>query len=69
VTFKLTVVEVSVDDLVCVFEEAHSLAMWPVDLGFSQVDNFIVLEEFRGIEGGFSAEDQRRAVFDDKQFL
>lgn len=61
--------EVSIDDFVSVFEEADTFAMWSVDLGFPEIDNFIVFEEFRGVEGGLSSEDQRRAIFDNKQLL
>jgi hypothetical protein len=68
-SFQLTVVEVTVDDLVSVFEEADTFAVGSVDLGFSDVNYFWVFEEFRSVEGGFRPQNQRRAVLDDQKFL
>jgi hypothetical protein len=45
-SFKLPVVEISIDDFVRALEKADALAMRPVDLGLPQVDYLCIFEEF-----------------------
>lgn len=58
--------EIAVDDFVGVFEETHAAAVRSVDFGLSEVDYFVVFEEFWSVEGRFSTKNQRRAIFDNE---
>lgn len=56
--------EISINNLVGVFEEADSFTVRTVDLRLTNIDYFSVLEKLRSVKGRFHAQDQRRAVFD-----
>ena len=55
--------EVSINNLVGVFEEADSFTVRTVDLRLTNIDYFSVLEKLRSVKGRFHAQYQRRAVF------
>ena len=68
-TFKLTVVEIAVDNFMGVLEEADTFSMRSIDFSFSQIDNFLILKKFGSVEGGLGSKYQRRAILDNKQLL
>lgn len=68
-TLKLSIMELSVNDFMSIFEEADSATMGPINFCFADVYNFCVFEEFRSVEGGLCGEDSRRAVLDNEQLL
>ena len=68
-TFKLPIVEIPVDNFVSIFEEADALSVRSVDLGLSEVDYLLILEEFGSVEGGFSPQHKGRTVLDNQKFL
>jgi hypothetical protein len=67
--FKLSIVELPMDDLVSTLEKTDSLAVRSVHLGLPDVDNFSVLEKFGIIEGGLNAKHHRRTILDSEQLL
>lgn len=69
VAFKLSIMELSVYNFMGVLEEADATTMWAIYLGLSDVDDFSIFEEFRGIEGGFSGQNSWWAVFDNQQLF
>ena len=49
---KLAIMELTINDLVRVFEKAHALAVGPVYLCLPQVHDLTILKELRIVEGG-----------------
>ena len=68
-TFKLTVMEICINDFMCIFEEADTFTVRSVYFGLSKVDDLLILEKFRSVESRFSSQNKRRTVLDNKQFL
>ena len=66
---ELSVVELSLDDLVGALEEANALAVRPVDLGLSYVDNLRIFKELGVVVRGLNSQYRRRAVLDSQQLL
>lgn len=50
---KLPIMEVSIYDFMCIFEEADSFTVGTIDLGLAYIDYLWILEKFRRIEGRF----------------
>ena len=61
--------EISINDFMCIFEEADTFTVRSVDFGLSKVDDLLILEKFRSVESRFSSQNKRRTVLDNKQFL
>lgn len=58
--------KISIDNFMCIFEEADTFSMRSVDFSLSNVDDLTILEEFGSVEGRFSSQDEWRTVFDYK---
>ena len=50
-SFQLTIVEVSLYNFMCIFEEACSFSMRSIHLCFSNVNNFLIFKVFWCVEG------------------
>lgn len=50
---KLSIVEVTIDDFVSIFEEADAFSVRTIDLGLADVDYLRIFEEFGSVEGRF----------------
>jgi len=68
-TFQLPIVELTMDDLVGVFEEADSTPMRPVNLGLPYIDDLSIFEEFGSIKGRLSCKHSGRTILNDQQLL
>lgn len=66
---QLSVVELSLNDLVRAFKEANTLAMRPVDLSLSNVGNLSIFKEFRIVVSWLNSQYRRRAILDSQQLF
>ena len=68
-SFQLAIDKLSVNDFVGVFEKAHALSMGAVDFCFTQINDLLVLVEFRVVESGVQSQHNRRRFLHHQQFF
>lgn len=68
-SLKLSIMKLSTNDLLSIFEEADSLTMRPIDFNFPNINNLRILEEFRTIKCWVYAKHNRTAIFHSQQFF
>lgn len=61
--------EISINDLMCAFEETYSLSMRSVDLCLTYIHYLRIFVEFRVVESRLDTQHNRWTIFDSKQLL